>query len=145
MAYNEELREKELEIAEKEKNAVMAIAVAAMAVLTLAYFSHSYLRSRKMYARLAMQYNNYKKKMENMALIEKMRTENASKTYLKVFQDVEELMSGRKIYRDKNISVQTVADMLSSNGTYISKAINQCSGMSFNYINSSLVSGKIPD
>jgi len=46
-------------------------------------------------------------------------------------------MSGRKIYRDKNISVQTVADMLSSNGTYISKAINQCSGMSFNnYINS---------
>lgn len=137
MAYNEELREKELEIAEKEKNAVMAIAVAAMAVLTLAYFSHSYLRSRKMYARLAMQYNNYKKKMENMALIEKMRTENASKTYLKVFQDVEELMSGRKIYRDKNISVQTVADMLSSNGTYISKAINQCSGMSFNnYINS---------
>jgi len=85
MAYNEELREKELEIAEKEKNAVMAIAVAAMTVLTLAYFSHSYLRSRKMYARLAMQYNNYKKKMENMALIEKMRTENASKTYLKVF------------------------------------------------------------
>ena len=53
----------------------------------MAYFSHSYLRSRKMYARLAMQYNNYKKKMENMALIEKMRTENASKTYLKVFHE----------------------------------------------------------
>lgn len=55
----------------------------------------------------------------------------------KLFARMERLMKTEKLYRDQNITIKKAAELLSTNHTYLSKAINEQGGMSFSqYINS---------
>ena len=54
-----------------------------------------------------------------------------------LFSEFEKLMRTEKIYRRSDITVDKIADRLETNRTYLSRAINENSGMSFSqYINS---------
>lgn len=53
-----------------------------------------------------------------------------------IFNRLEELMAGRKVYRDKDITRDKVAQMLSTNRTYLTNVIQKYTGMNFYaYIN----------
>lgn len=54
-----------------------------------------------------------------------------------LFIRTERLMKNEHCYRDRNLTIESLAERLSTNRTYLSKAINQQSGKSFSqYINS---------
>lgn len=54
-----------------------------------------------------------------------------------LWEKIESLMRDGKAYRQNDISLENIAETLSTNRVYISKAINRFSGMSFyKYINS---------
>ena len=54
-----------------------------------------------------------------------------------LWKRIESLMRNGKVYRQNDISLESIADMLSTNRVYVSKAINTFAGMSFyKYINS---------
>lgn len=54
-----------------------------------------------------------------------------------LFQKITVLMQGQKVFLQQTCTLETVANTLNSNRTYISRAINTCSGKNFNtYINS---------
>lgn len=53
-----------------------------------------------------------------------------------LFSRLEELMSSEKLYREMNLTRNRVADILETNRTYLSQAINEKTGKNFNqYIN----------
>lgn len=61
---------------------------------------------------------------------------NTSKTKEDLYSKLEDLMSKEKLYRDKSISVEKLAEILNTNRNYISSIVNKYTGMTFpNYIN----------
>lgn len=60
---------------------------------------------------------------------------------LKLFAAIEWLMKSERIYRDRNITIKKTAERLSTNHSYLSKAINEQGGMTFSqYVNSYRIS-----
>jgi tetratricopeptide (TPR) repeat protein/AraC-like DNA-binding protein len=52
--------------------------------------------------------------------------------YRQLFIDIESLMSNQQMYKDPNLSIATLADVLNSNTTYVSRAINTFTENNFN-------------
>ncbi len=53
-----------------------------------------------------------------------------------LFKEIENLMKSEKKYRDKNLSLESLAEDLGTNRTYVSRAVNSIAGMSFSrYVN----------
>lgn len=53
--------------------------------------------------------------------------------YAEIFAGLEELMRTTRAYRQPDITVEKAAKMIGTNRTYLSKAINEKTGLSFNY------------
>lgn len=53
--------------------------------------------------------------------------------YEEIFARLEGLMGEKYVYREKDLTVEKVAKMIGTNRTYLSKAINEKTGLSFNY------------
>lgn len=64
---------------------------------------------------------------------------NASQQHSKfkeLFQDIEEIVDARQLYKDTDLSLTKLSQLLNSNESYVSKAINSFSGLNFNqYLN----------
>ena len=68
---------------------------------------------------------------------QKARQEHTGADYIQIFKKLESLMSDNKIYRDRNITRERIAEILSTNKTYITRAVHESSGMNLAaYINS---------
>jgi AraC-like DNA-binding protein/Flp pilus assembly protein TadD len=52
--------------------------------------------------------------------------------YRQLFLEIESLMSNQQMYKDPNLSIATLADVLNSNTTYVSRAINTFTENNFN-------------
>lgn len=135
--HREQLQAKELEVVKSQRAAVIAAAIIVIVIMLLVYSAILHRKRNQMYANLARQYNNFRIRYNEMAENERKRREPSSKADSTLFGEVEKLMKEQFLYRRKDVSVTLVAELLSSNPTYISKVTNHYSGMSFpNYINS---------
>lgn len=128
-----ELKDKELSLTKAKER----IAIATMAFLVLLVSTVSmlimYRRKNRMYILLAESY--YKLAEASAPATSKKRKTTRNEESL--FQKIEHLMKEERIYRQKDVSLDGIAEALGSNRSYISKEINSCSGLSFyNYINS---------
>lgn len=136
LKHREELNQKELLIAkERLKNAVILF-VAILILLLAGYAFFSYSKSKKMYSKLFSQYSTYRKKLEEFENVAKAKKENESKSMSVLFERLEKMMKDG-LFMNKDISLLSVSEMLDSNSSYVSKAINTFSGGNFTvYINS---------
>ena len=67
--------------------------------------------------------------------IRQRRTNRLLVTQRELFARIEDLMRKDKIYRQKDLSLDRLAEILSTNRTYVSKAINSCASQTFfNYV-----------
>ena len=63
-----------------------------------------------------------------------------------LFAEFERLMKTDRIYRERDITIDKVADRLGTNRSYLSRAINENGGMSFSqYINSRRIGEAVMD
>lgn len=61
---------------------------------------------------------------------------NSDKVLADIFSTIDGLMRTNRVYLDKNLSLETMAELVGSNRTYVSKAVNKFSGISFSrYVN----------
>lgn len=61
-----------------------------------------------------------------------------------IFEKIEDLMNNRQIWKENDISVETLAKCLDSNRSYVSNAINKYAGMPFKqYINTFRISAAV--
>ena len=135
--HKEEMHLKDLEYA-KVKMGITIITAVFLLVLVFSVYSYVlYLKKEKMYAALVTNYNKFSQRITELSNAERERNENMNKTSKKLFDALEVLMTRDKIYRKKDLSLNSVGEMLASNSTYVSKAINTCAGTTFlGYVNS---------
>lgn len=132
----EELGRVELQMAKSRLHVGIVVMIAIVLSVVLVYIHGLYSKKKKMYSSLQMKYVDVKKKEEEKMALEQARQEQMARTALKIFEMLEVLMKEEKLYRRKDISLQTVSEILGSNSSYVSKAINQYSNRSFaNYVN----------
>ena len=121
--------------------------LANMAVLTLIavvaiFLLVLYRRQRNTYKLLVEKYQQYadqfnkEKEKTKTAGTDKSAQSNTDRADRELFERVETLMQEQKTYRMKSLTRDSLAEMLGTNRTYLSRAINNMSGKSFSdYIN----------
>lgn len=135
--YENFLKERQINALKQTKMKQLYIGVSII-ILILFFSLLQYLYSKNKYYRNIV--NRYK---ENLALSkyikENDRYEKSSLSETKgndIFSNLQRLMSEDKLYRDGEITLDKLASLLGTNRSYLSRVINEQTGMNFNkYIN----------
>lgn len=144
--YEKDIAAKELAVVKANRNTEISV-VAALAVGVVALvFGIMYRRTNGLYRKLVEQHQRYIQK--EAILTEQNRSavghspEEAKDREL--FDRLEQLMDTEKSYRMKDVSLNKLAEMLSSNRAYVSKVINRFADQTFSsYINSKRINEAI--
>lgn len=115
----------------------MYIAVLLLVVLVVTFVMIIFLRQRNTYRLLVEQYQKYaEQKQDVSAHPEEQESGEKEEADRVLFDRIEKMMREDKVYRKKSITRDDLAEMLGSNRTYVSRAINKYSGKTFSdYIN----------
>lgn len=151
--YERKLQEHRLVIVEKRKELQQVLFIMLLVVMGMVISVMLYRHKNKMYLQIARQYKESIRKetflqqqildlqqsllkTDQKEAKEEIVSGNGSEKNDELFSRLEELMNRDKIYREKNLTRERVADVMGSNRTYLSQVINEKTGQSFlNYIN----------
>lgn len=145
---DQKIKESELEIVKKNRTTVILLMVILFIVILLVIFFFRYSEKNKMYRKIAKQYSdaiqNEKKLKEYASLLEKRLDEPDdtkkniySEKNNDIFQRLENCMKNDRIFKTQALTRDSVAEMLNTNRTYLSRALSDNCGKSFSqYINS---------
>lgn len=139
--HENELQAKELDLLKANKKVIVSGFVILIALIVIASVVLLYFRQRKMYSKLVQQHQGYMQRLQ----AEESETEAKSETpssavshdneNKELFLQIEHLMRSDKVYREKDLSLDRLAELVGTNRTYVSKAVNTYSGMTFfNYL-----------
>ena len=140
-----ELRGKELDLLREKQKLDITILTVAILVGLLAALFIAYRRKNQRYRQIVRQQHELIQKEKTIKELYGRSEEGKKYTVsslsdekgLALFSKFEKLMRTEKIYRECDITVDKIADRLGTNRSYLSRAINENSGMSFSqYINS---------
>lgn len=132
MEYDYHLQSKELELIRANHRIEWALFILIL-IATLSVSSYVlYDRKRKMYKALVIQYQSLVQKQH----ANKELSEEKQESLRVLFDRIEKLMEDERLYRRNDLSVNVLAELLDTNRTYVSKAINTFREVSFNgYLN----------
>lgn len=138
-AYKNAVQEREMKLIKANRSIlVVAFILIIISIAALALFINN-RRKNKMYAQLVEQHQNFMqriKTLQNEQHTEKPVTEDDSKEKA-LWEKLSGLMNDEKIYRKKDLSLDSIAEMLQTNRTYVSRIINKyANGSFYDYINS---------
>lgn len=138
--YEKEIADKELAVEKANKKVAVSIIVVLAVGVTAVVFWVMYRKTNALYRRIVEQYRQYEAKESRLK--EQHRSGSGAEGLEEskeraLFDRIEQLMSGEKTYRQKDVSLNMLAEKLSSNRAYVSKVINHFAGQTFSaYINS---------
>ena len=138
--YEKEIADKELAVEKANKKVAVSIIVVLAVGVTAVVFWVMYRKTNALYRRIVEQYRQYEAKESRLK--EQHRSGSGAEGLEEskeraLFDRIEQLMSGEKTYRQKDVSLNMLAEKLSSNRAYVSKVINYFAGQTFSaYINS---------
>lgn len=108
--------------------------VLAIIVILLSYFF--YRRKEKMYKQIVKQHHDYLNGQKCLSEQDSSLDDRENERNLELFKRIDHLLIKEKLFCSSDISTDKLAKLLNTNRTYISKAINCCSGKNFNsYLN----------
>lgn len=131
--HEHEMQAKELAILQTKRKSTLVTFISAIVVIVALSLYILYMRQRKMNRTLVLQYENYLQRTRRAPdPAEASDTkEKRNQGEQALFQRIEELMRRDRIYRQKDLSLDKLSEMLSTNRAYVSKAINVCASQSF--------------
>lgn len=143
MEHEHELQSKELALLKANRKTVLAGAFSLVVLVLSVSFAWLLYRQRMMYRTLVSQHQQYLQRLERGVSPERKEPEDDSSEMpeggsgsRELFLQVERLMRESRLYAQKDISLEKIAERLGTNRTYISRAINSYAGVSFpNYVN----------
>lgn len=110
------------------KRFTVAVSAVLIALIVCGFLWQIYRKQRKAYRELVERYRHFQLRLE----LEKRQHESAPDPGIReLFLKIDGLMRGDRFFQRRELSLDTVAEQVGSNRTYCSKAINECSGMSF--------------
>ena len=136
--HEHEIQAKELALLKARRKTSTAVLISVIIVILTLSLCILYIRQRRANKLLVKQYETY---MQRLLPLDKesagpgtsgadSHNQNLSAEH-ELFCRIEELMKRQKIYRQKDLSLDRLAEMLSTNRTYVSKAINSCASQTF--------------
>lgn len=137
MLYERTVMERELELQKANRkvlNAVFAVILILMFSILVVVL---YVRQRRMYRKLVAQYQMFSSRLEHVdSIVSDARSDGADSSGRddmlgELFLKLERAMKADKVFLQKNLTVDALAEHLATNRTYLSKAINSYSGMTF--------------
>lgn len=128
MNYEKEMYAKEVDLLNARRKLMIGGFVLSLLLVVILSLLVIYRRQKKMYRTLVTYHQNYIRKIS----AEEMKGLNQDKESDKdLFVKIENLMRSENLYRQKDLSLDKLAEMLATNRTYVSKAINNYSGHTF--------------
>lgn len=137
-SHERELKEQELVYMKITQKMTIFICFAILLALILIIVVISYKHKLNTYSRLAKQHYVYmqRAKLSDECKPEKEYPSEKSDNDRIILRNLERLMKEEKIYRNKELTLEKVAEELNTNRTYLSHSINSLANMSFShYIN----------
>lgn len=137
--YHNEIQKKELELAYQSRKVQIVIFILILVFIVMGGVYMLYRRKNRMYRQLVKRHQDSIRR--ERLFREKERNNGGAEIPdakgREIFENMERLMLEERVFVDKDISVDKLAEMLNTNRAYISRIINQYAGMPFsNYINS---------
>lgn len=130
--HEHEMQAKELALLQARRKSTTAVFISLTIVIITVFLYAMYMKQRKMNRTLVLQYENY---IQRTQLAEQEKApgskDKSSTAEQELFARIEEMMQHNRIYRQKDLSLDRLSEMLSTNRAYVSKAINTCSSQSF--------------
>lgn len=126
--HQQDMLAKELDRQRSYSSMRISALAAALVIVIAGMLLILYLRQKKMYRTLVEQHRNI---MQRMDADLRDKSEERSEEDMKLFMEIDRLMRDEKLFLNKNISLDLLAERTSSNRTYCSNAINSCAGMNF--------------
>ena len=133
MQYEFEKKSSELALFKSQRAMWMWCGVSLIALVLLFSFFYLWRKQKDMYRVLMNQYSHYMQQTEHMELVETGEQDDSQADGVDkmLFEKVKSLMSKDKIFRQKDITLDSIAGMTGSNRTYVSKTINHYAAQSF--------------
>lgn len=143
MSYEQAIHRQEMKNMRYSRRMLIISFAFILIALLLAALYMLYRRKNLMYQRLVERHQQYTRKMrsledeiDRMLQQDKTSKDEAEAKDAELFSEVENIMKTKKVYRNNDISLEKLSDMLGSNRSYVSRCINKYSGMSFiSYVN----------
>ena len=140
MKYENMAQAAELDHLKTRQRMLIYIAVLLIAVLVMLFLLFFYRHQRNTYRLLIEKHQRYveefkkKQELEASVKLEKEQTQDNNayeEADRELFARAETLMRDQKVYRLKSLTRDSMAEMLGTNRTYFSRAVNNVSGKSF--------------
>lgn len=140
--YENKVYLKEIDLMRANRKAEITYFIIVVILLLLLFLIILYTKSQKANKRLVAQYEQYLRRREFDERSEKGHCDKAEENGKgdaareELYYRIEKMMREEKVYRKRDISLEMLSDLLETNRTYVSDAINTFAGVSFpNYIN----------
>lgn len=134
MEYRYSLQSKELEIMRTKRNMLVLCGIIIFIVIVSVSIYIVYRRQREMYRRLFENHQKYVQRI-NSSMVARA-DDDSDNMDRELYLKADSLMQNERIYVQKDMTLDKLAKMMNTNRTYLSKAINKYSGMSFSsYLN----------
>lgn len=125
--------ENEIRLLKANRTIIVFVMLSVIVLAALTVIIVFYVRKNRRYSEII---RKYKEELSNEKKEAKMENQAGNDKLMCVFSDLDRVMKQEKLYRNKGVTIETVASHISSNRTYISNAINLFAGVPFNnYIN----------
>lgn len=135
--YEQRITRNELTIERNNRIIIMAVSALLLIAVVAVFIYVLYLKQNQMYRQIVEQHQQHLERERKLREEHKMKQEGADdRKERELYSRIEDLMTTHRIYRQKDISLDRLAEMLESNRSYVSKVINRFSGMNFiSYVN----------
>lgn len=135
MRHELELSTNELELMKMRRRNMIWVFVSLIAFLLVASFYLLWRRQKRMYRILVDQHVHYVQQIEMLQAgvkqVNALPRDDNDAAEKELFLKLDAFMSRDKLFRQKDVSLDLLAQMTDSNRTYVSKAVNHYAGQSF--------------
>lgn len=131
MEYEHELQSKDLKLAKANQHIILATSAVVVAFLLSLSLSVTYRRKQNMYKALVTQYENMLSRSFVPGQAKAEEKTDRLDYEKELFKKIDSYMVQEKAWRKKNMSLDTLAEIMNTNRTYVSNAINHAGNMTF--------------
>lgn len=131
LTHQQYANEKELKLMRKTQSQILILFISLIVVIFLVYTTILNRQKTKALENKLQQYAEYQKTIEELELRKIKNNETIQATYTAI----DSLMNEKQLFKDKNLSLTAVSEIMGINPQVISNAVNNFTGLTFpNYI-----------
>lgn len=140
MEYESMMHKKEMAIQSSHRQTIITAFILFIVLITAVGLWFMYRSKDKSNRQLIEQYEKYKQRTDNLlknySLKPDPSKEKNKEKDKELYAKIDRIIMEHRLWRDKELTLDKLAEMTGSNRSYVSNAINDIAGMSFyNYLN----------